>query len=78
MDFMKQSGMSEQEGMHVMIMTQYLDTLKEFAAKHGSIVVPCGPSAVADLQSQIQGSFAAASQSSQKGMKSAMMACGAA
>ena len=40
MDFMKQSGMSEQEGMHMMIMTQYLDTLKEFAAKHSSILVP--------------------------------------
>eukprot|EP00913_Durusdinium_trenchii_P007759 g7286.t1 len=38
MKFMKESGMSEKEAMHMMIMTQYLDTLKEFASSHGSIV----------------------------------------
>ena len=32
MKFMKESGMSEKEAMHMMIMTQYLDTLKEFAS----------------------------------------------
>ncbi|CAE7819372.1 HIR1 [Symbiodinium microadriaticum] len=53
MKFMKESGMNEKEAMHMMIMTQYLDTLKEFASTHGSIVVPHGPSAVRDLRSQM-------------------------
>ncbi|CAE7571332.1 HIRL2, partial [Symbiodinium sp. CCMP2456] len=38
MKFMKESGMNEKEAMHMMIMTQYLDTLREFAGSHGSIV----------------------------------------
>ncbi|CAE7202298.1 HIRL2, partial [Symbiodinium sp. CCMP2592] len=43
MKFMKDSGMSEKEAVQMMIMTQYLDTLREFAGSHGSIVVPyCG------------------------------------
>ncbi|CAE7460439.1 HIR1 [Symbiodinium pilosum] len=46
MKFMKDSGMNEQEAMHMMIMTQYLDTLKEFAGSHGSIVVPHAPAAI--------------------------------
>merc|ERR1712217_230905 len=52
--FMKESGMTEQESMHMMIMTQYLDTLKEFAGSHGSIIVPHGPSAVKDIEAQIR------------------------
>ncbi|CAE7433073.1 HIRL2 [Symbiodinium natans] len=68
MKFMKDSGMSEKEAMHMMIMTQYLDTLKEFAGSHGSIVVPHGPSAVADLGSQIrEGFLTAAGQQQMKG-----------
>lgn len=68
MKFMKDSGMSEKEAMHMMIMTQYLDTLKEFAGSHGSIVVPHGPSAVGDLQGQIRDGFLqAASQQKMSG-----------
>mmetsp|Transcript_17379 Transcript_17379/g.40920 ORF Transcript_17379/g.40920 Transcript_17379/m.40920 type:complete len:287 (+) Transcript_17379:57-917(+) len=68
MRFMKDSGMSEKEAMHMMIMTQYLDTLKEFAGSHGSIVVPHGPSAVKDLESQIrEGFLSAAGQQQMKG-----------
>jgi len=68
MKFMKDSGMSEKEAMHMMIMTQYLDTLKEFAGSHGSIVVPHGPSAVGDLQGQIRDGFLqAASQQRMSG-----------
>eukprot|EP00435_Cladocopium_sp_Y103_P011258 s3545_g2.t3 len=68
MKFMKESGMSEKEAMHMMIMTQYLDTLKEFANSHGSIVVPHGPSAVGDLQGQIRDGFLqAASQQKMAG-----------
>ncbi|CAE7845884.1 HIRL2 [Symbiodinium microadriaticum] len=68
MKFMKESGMNEKEAMHMMIMTQYLDTLKEFAGSHGSIVVPHGPSAVGDLSSQIrEGFLTAAGQQQMKG-----------
>merc|ERR1719382_997182 len=59
--FMKESGMSEQEAMHMMIMTQYLDTLKDFASNHGSIIVPHGPGAVKDIESQIREGFLTAS-----------------
>ena len=47
---------------------RYLDTLKEFAGSHGSIVVPHGPSAVGDLSSQIrEGFLTAAGQQQMKG-----------
>jgi len=56
--FMKESGMSEGEAQHMMIMTQYLDTLKEFANSKSSIMVPHGPSAVSDIAAQIRDGFA--------------------
>ena len=59
--------MSEKEAMHMMIMTQYLDTLKEFASTHGSIVVPHGPSAVQDMAAQIREGILTAAPP-QKGM----------
>merc|ERR1740121_695529 len=40
MGFMQESGMSPGESMHMMVMTQYLDTLKEFANGKSSIMVP--------------------------------------
>merc|ERR1712014_112286 len=57
MVFMQESGMSGKESMHMMVMTQYLDTLKEFANGKSSIMVPHGPSAVKDLESQIRDGF---------------------
>jgi len=57
MTFMTKTGMNEEQAMHMMIMTQYLDTLKDFAGSHGTIVVPHGPSAVKDLESQIREGF---------------------
>merc|ERR1712050_11387 len=57
MMFMQESGMSPGEAMHMMVMTQYLDTLKEFANGKSSIMVPHGPSAVQDMQKQIQDGF---------------------
>eukprot|EP00441_Pelagodinium_beii_P017286 CAMPEP_0197661868 /NCGR_PEP_ID=MMETSP1338-20131121/51719_1 /TAXON_ID=43686 ORGANISM="Pelagodinium beii, Strain RCC1491" /NCGR_SAMPLE_ID=MMETSP1338 /ASSEMBLY_ACC=CAM_ASM_000754 /LENGTH=309 /DNA_ID=CAMNT_0043239513 /DNA_START=34 /DNA_END=963 /DNA_ORIENTATION=+ len=57
MQFMTKTGMSEEQAMHMMIMTQYLDTLKEFSGSHGTIVVPHGPSAVKDLEAQIREGF---------------------
>merc|ERR1712151_377078 len=68
--FMKESGMTEQEAMHMMITTQYLDPLKEFAGSHGSIIVPHGPSAVKDIESQIrEGFLTSGSVPSQQQMK---------
>merc|ERR1712113_423750 len=32
MDAMKESGMSSEQAMHMMVMTQYLDTLKDFSS----------------------------------------------
>merc|ERR1711920_1000090 len=57
MVFMQESGMSGKESMHMMVMTQYLDTLKEFANGKSSIMVPHGPSAVKDMESQIRDGF---------------------
>jgi len=57
MVFMNESGMSNKEAMHMMIMTQYLDTLKDFANGKSSIMVPHGPGAVKDLESQIRDGF---------------------
>mmetsp|Transcript_51788 Transcript_51788/g.93000 ORF Transcript_51788/g.93000 Transcript_51788/m.93000 type:complete len:299 (-) Transcript_51788:221-1117(-) len=70
MKFMTQTGMSEDQAMHMMIMTQYLDTLKDFAGSHGTIVVPHGPSAVKDLESQIREGFLTSATPPQQQMRS--------
>jgi len=57
MGFMQESGMTAKESMHMMVMTQYLDTLKEFANGKSSIIVPHGPSAVKDMEAQIRDGF---------------------
>merc|ERR1719277_2514086 len=57
MVFMQESGMTSKESMHMMVMTQYLDTLKDFANGKSSIMVPHGPSAVKDMQKQIEDGF---------------------
>ena len=47
-------GMEASEVVHMMLVTQYLDVLKDFA--HGgksSIIVPHGPSAVGDIEAQV-------------------------
>jgi len=67
MKIMKDAGMSEHEAMHMQIMTQYLDTLKDFASSHGSIIVPHGPSAVKDVESQIREGFLTANTSPKRG-----------
>eukprot|EP00927_Polykrikos_kofoidii_P018979 TRINITY_DN18834_c0_g2_i1.p1 TRINITY_DN18834_c0_g2~~TRINITY_DN18834_c0_g2_i1.p1 ORF type:complete len:281 (-),score=71.04 TRINITY_DN18834_c0_g2_i1:19-861(-) len=57
METMQRGGLDNDDAMHMMIMTQYLDTLKEFANGKASIMVPHGPSAVQDLKSQISDGF---------------------
>ena len=49
------SGLDSQQVVHMMIATQYLDALKEFAKNgRGSIVVPHGPSAIHDIETQVR------------------------
>eukprot|EP00443_Scrippsiella_acuminata_P048428 CAMPEP_0115195906 /NCGR_PEP_ID=MMETSP0270-20121206/14818_1 /TAXON_ID=71861 /ORGANISM="Scrippsiella trochoidea, Strain CCMP3099" /LENGTH=317 /DNA_ID=CAMNT_0002609235 /DNA_START=75 /DNA_END=1028 /DNA_ORIENTATION=- len=60
---MSDGGLSPQEAMHMMITTQYLDTLKDFAnnPNHSSIMVPHGPGAVKDIEAQVRDGFISAS-----------------
>lgn len=57
-------GMEPTEVVHMMLVTQYLDTLKTFAESgKATMVVPHGPSAVADIESQVRNGFMQASMS---------------
>jgi regulator of protease activity HflC (stomatin/prohibitin superfamily) len=48
-------GLEAKEVVHMMLVTQYLDVLKDFAVTgKSSILVPHGPSAVGDLEAQVQ------------------------
>jgi len=60
-DQMKEScGLGSKEVVHMMLVTQYLDTLKEFADNgRSSLVLPHGPSAVADIENQVKMGFGA-------------------
>jgi len=63
MKSMSEGGLTPQEAMHMMITTQYLDTLKDFAnnPNHSAIMVPHGPGAVKDIESQVRDGFISAS-----------------
>merc|ERR1740121_104047 len=60
---MSGGGLQPQEAMHMMITTQYLDTLKDFAnnPNKSSIMVPYGPGAVKDIEAQVRDGFISAS-----------------
>jgi regulator of protease activity HflC (stomatin/prohibitin superfamily) len=48
------SGMNGADAMHALLMSQHLDTLKQFAnSGRSSIVVPHGPGSVSDMESQV-------------------------
>jgi hypothetical protein len=48
-------GMEPKEVVHMMLVTQYLDVLKDFAhSGKSSILVPHGPSAVGDMEAQVR------------------------
>jgi len=70
-DQMKEScGLSSHEVVHMMLVTQYLDTLKEFADNgRSSLVLPHGPSAVADIENQVRNGFDAAHAKAGNGPK---------
>jgi len=55
---MQDCGLDTQETIHMMMVTQYLDTMKEFANKNASIMVPHGPGAIEDIEAQIRDGFA--------------------
>merc|ERR1712176_192370 len=56
---MTEAGLEAPAAMHMMVMTQYLDTLKDFANNPGnsSIMVPTGPGAVKDIEAQVRDGF---------------------
>jgi len=53
------AGLSPQDAMHLMVTTQYIDTLKDFAANPNSsaIMVPSGPGAARDVEAQVRDGF---------------------
>jgi len=75
METMSAGGLSPQESMHMMITTQYLDTLKDFATNpnSSSIMVPHGPGAVKDIEAQVRDGFFQASASSLQPPKQSSM-----
>jgi len=59
---MNESGLKPPEAMHMMVMTQYVDALKDFAVNgNSSVMLPSGPGAVKDLESQVRDGFLASS-----------------
>eukprot|EP00746_Dinoflagellata_sp_MGD_P153306 gnl/MRDRNA2_/MRDRNA2_84183_c0_seq1.p1 gnl/MRDRNA2_/MRDRNA2_84183_c0~~gnl/MRDRNA2_/MRDRNA2_84183_c0_seq1.p1 ORF type:complete len:282 (+),score=59.14 gnl/MRDRNA2_/MRDRNA2_84183_c0_seq1:74-919(+) len=63
---MKSVGLEIAPAMHMMMVTQYLDTLKEFSGANASIMVPHGPGAIADIESQVRNGFLTASSMNSK------------
>jgi len=63
MDTMTAAGISEQDAMRMMITTQYIDTLKDFAnnGRSSAIMVPSGPGAASDVEAQVRNGFIAGS-----------------
>merc|ERR1712060_772270 len=65
MNAMKEGGLSAQEAIHMMVTTQYLDTMKDFATNQSksSIMVTHSPGAIEDIQQQVKSGFVAAMRS---------------
>merc|ERR1712008_642671 len=63
MHSMSQGGLSPQDAMHMMITTQYIDTLKVYASSPNSsaIMVPHGPGVVKDIEAQVRDGFVGSS-----------------
>jgi len=55
---MQECGLEPAQAIHMMLVTQYLDTLKDFAVSgKSSIMVPTGPGALGDIESQVRNGF---------------------
>eukprot|EP00287_Rhodomonas_sp_CCMP768_P016039 CAMPEP_0196756894 /NCGR_PEP_ID=MMETSP1091-20130531/102594_1 /TAXON_ID=302021 /ORGANISM="Rhodomonas sp., Strain CCMP768" /LENGTH=255 /DNA_ID=CAMNT_0042105597 /DNA_START=146 /DNA_END=913 /DNA_ORIENTATION=+ len=62
-------GLDAREVIHMMITTQYLDVLKNFAESgKATMVVPHGPSAVSDISAQVSNGFAQAKMAPTTGL----------
>jgi len=71
---MKEScGLEPHDVVHMMLVTQYLDVLKEFAQSgKATMVVPHGPSAVSDIENQVRSGFMQASMMQQPAASNSM------
>jgi len=60
---MSQGGLSPQDAMHMMITTQYIDTLKDYASSPNStaIMVPHSPGVFKDIEAQVRDGFVSSS-----------------
>ena len=63
---MKECGLEAQDSIHMMLVTQYLDTLKEFSKTSSAIMVPHGPGALKDIEAQVRDGFTGAMHLSRK------------
>jgi len=54
---MQDCGMTTKETIYMMMVTQYMDTMKEFANQNASIMVPHGPGALKDIEAQVREGF---------------------
>mmetsp|Transcript_55178 Transcript_55178/g.112888 ORF Transcript_55178/g.112888 Transcript_55178/m.112888 type:complete len:284 (-) Transcript_55178:279-1130(-) len=58
----KECGLEPREIVHMVLVTQYLDVLKDFAQSgKATMVIPHGPSAVSDMETQVRNGFMQAS-----------------
>merc|ERR1712084_111054 len=59
MTAMATGGLTPQEAIHMMVTTQYLDTMKDFATNESksSIMVAHSPGAIEDIQKQVTAGF---------------------
>jgi len=64
MDSMSSGGLTKEDAMHMMITTQYLDTLKDFASNpmSSSVMLPKKGDALKDMETQVRDGLLAAHQ----------------
>lgn len=64
---MQDCGLQPDAAIHMMLVTQYLDTLKDFAHNsNNAIMVPHGPGAIKDIEAQVRDGFIAGGKMSRK------------
>jgi regulator of protease activity HflC (stomatin/prohibitin superfamily) len=55
-------GSTAQDVMHLVLMTQYFDTLKEIGHNSNTILIPHSPGGMQDIEAQIRNAFIAANE----------------
>jgi regulator of protease activity HflC (stomatin/prohibitin superfamily) len=53
-DNMRDAGITPEASIHMMLTTQYFDTLQKFSDKSNAIMIPSGPGAVNDATAQVR------------------------